>query len=176
MLGVLLLAVGYLAGRAHDPEPPQAIRVPVAPAQGPLAVLPFVNRSPGGEDPLSDSIPQALIEALEGEGLRVLPYEAALQFRNRAVPIRQVAEELGAGTVLEGSVHRSGNRLRIRVQLIQAPGGAHLWSKTFERKPGDLPAVRREIVREVLRALRPRVTALRVQSEGAPSDAGSRGR
>jgi TolB-like protein/tetratricopeptide (TPR) repeat protein len=124
-----------------------------------IAVLPFADFSPAGDQQyFSDGIAEELLNALaQFPGLRVAARTSAFSFRGDDVDLRAVGEALGVAHVLEGSVRRSGDRLRITAQLIRVSDGFHLWSQTYDRTLTDVFAVQDEIVRELSRVLQVRL-------------------
>ncbi len=121
-----------------------------------LAVLPFVNTSKDPEDDyLSDGITEELIHALAGvEGLRVVARSSAFVFKGRSEDVRVVGQRLGVGTVLEGSVRRAGNRLRVTAQLVNVADGYQLWSERYDRTLDDIFAVQDDVARATVEALK----------------------
>jgi adenylate cyclase len=121
-----------------------------------IAVLPFVNMSSEKENEyLSDGITEELINALaKVPGLRVPARTSAFVFKGKNEDVRKIGELLHVGTVLEGSVRRSGDRLRITAQLIKVDDGYHLWSEQFEREMKDVFAIQDEITHAILGKLR----------------------
>ena len=121
-----------------------------------IAVLPFANMSADPEqEHFCDGLTEELIDALaQLEGLRVVARTSAFQFRGKGHDLREVGEKLRVKTVLEGSVRRAGNRLRINAQLINAEDGYHLWSKRYDRTMDDVFAVQDEIARTVVERLK----------------------
>jgi len=128
-------------------------RIVSAPAS--IAVLPFVNMSSDKEsDYFSDGITEELINALAHvKGLRVTSRTAVFALRGKNLGIRELGEELKVGTLLEGSVRREGNALRITAQLIGVSDGYHLWSNTYDRELKGIFAVEDEIARSIAAAL-----------------------
>jgi len=124
-----------------------------------IAVLPFVNRSADPQDEyFSDGLTDELIHALtKVEGLRVVARGSAFQFKGKPYDVRQVGEQLQVGVVLEGSVRRSGNRLRITAQLVNVADGLYLRSETYEREMKDIFAVQDEIAGAIAQTLRVRM-------------------
>jgi len=120
-----------------------------------IAVLPFVNMSSDKEsDYFSDGITEELINALAHvKGLRVTSRTAVFALRGKNLGIRELGEELKVGTLLEGSVRREGNALRITAQLIGVSDGYHLWSNTYDRELKGIFAVEDEIARSIAAAL-----------------------
>jgi len=121
-----------------------------------IAVLPFKNISGESEqDFLADGITESIIGAISRvSGLFVIASNSVFTYKGKAVKIQTVSEELGVQNVLEGTVQRIGNRLRINAQLIDAIKGRHLWSEKYDREMQDLFSVQDNISKEVLTALR----------------------
>ncbi len=120
-----------------------------------IAVLPFVNLSGNDEDEyFSDGLTETLLHMLaQVPDLNVAARTSVFSFKKKDIDIRKIAESLGVETVLEGSVQRSGNTVRITAQLIEAENGFHLWSKTFDRDFDDIFSVQDEIATSVADAL-----------------------
>jgi serine/threonine protein kinase/tetratricopeptide (TPR) repeat protein len=126
-------------------------------AGGPsVAVLPFVNMSSDPENEFfSDGLAEELINALTKiEGLRVASRTSAFAFKGKQENIRRIGEELHVRTVLEGSVRKSGHRLRIAAQLVNVADGYHLWSATYNRQMEDVFEIQDEIAHAITKALR----------------------
>ena len=121
-----------------------------------VAVLPFVNMSPEPEqDFFCDGITEEIINSLTHvPGLDVIARTSAFQFKGIAVDIRDVGQRLGADLVIEGSVRKAGEQLRITAQAIETGSGHHLWSETFRRELKDVFAIQEEIARAVAGLLR----------------------
>lgn len=129
-----------------------------------VAVLPFTNLSPDEENEyFSDGISEELIHTLSQlKGLHVVSRTSAFQFKKKAQDVREIANRLGVSTVLEGSVRRASNRLRITVLLTNAADGYSIWSRRFDREAGDIFAVQDEIAASVVNVL---LTKLNVTEE-----------
>lgn len=129
----------------------------VAPASesAAIAVLPFADMSPErDQDYLCEGLAEELIDALTHvEGLRVAARASSFQFRGHH-DLREVGRKLGVGSLLEGSVRKAGDRLRITVQLIDVASGFHQWSERFDRSAADVFAVQDEIAEAVATQLR----------------------
>jgi TolB-like protein/Flp pilus assembly protein TadD len=125
-----------------------------------IAVLPFVNMSADPENEyFADGMTEELINALtKVDGLRVPARTSSFAFKGKGLTIRAIADSLDVGSVLEGSVRRAANRLRVTAQLIDAADGYHLWSETYERELKDVFAVQDEIARAIVATLRVRLT------------------
>ncbi len=123
------------------------------------AVLPFADLSPGkDQEYFSDGLTEELITSLSRiHGLRVAARTSSFQFKGRNADVREVGRKLDVGAVLEGSVRRSGNRLRVTAQLSSAKDGYQLWSDSYDRDLADVFAVQEEIARAIVSALRVRL-------------------
>jgi adenylate cyclase len=129
---------------------------PAAASVASIAVLPFTDMSPGrDQDYLCEGLAEELIDALTHiDGLRVAARSSSFQFRGAGLDVRQVGRELGVGALLEGSVRKAGDKLRVTVQLIDTRSGYHKWSERFDRELGDLFAMQDEIAEAVASKLR----------------------
>ena len=125
-----------------------------------IAVLPFVNMSGDPkQEYLSDGITESIIMAISKiHNLFVIARNSTFTYKGKAVKVQQVAQELGVQYVLEGSVQRSGDRLRITAQLIDALKGSHIWSQRYDRKLTDLYAMQDDITMEISHAMRVKLT------------------
>src|SRR5262249_5816740 len=115
----------------------QTMTVQPAQRSGPsVAGLPFVNMSSDPENEvLGDGLAKALITVLtRARGLPAAPRTSAFALKGKSEDVRKIGEQLNARTVLEGSVRKSGSRLRISAQLVTAADGYHLWSETYNRQ------------------------------------------
>ena len=121
-----------------------------------IMVLPFTNLSANAEDEyLSDGICEEITNELAHmEGLNVVARTSAFAYKGKPGDVREIGRELGAGAVLEGSVQRSGDRLRITTQLVEVANGYHLWSERFDREMKDVFDIEDEIAANVVQALR----------------------
>ncbi len=121
-----------------------------------IAVLPFADMSPGRDQAyFCEGIAEELINALTRvEGLRVASRTSSFAFKERLTDVREIGRRLGVGSVLEGSVRRAGNHLRVSVQLIDAGGGYHRWAERYDGNAADIFAVQDEIAENTVRALR----------------------
>jgi TolB-like protein/Flp pilus assembly protein TadD len=125
-----------------------------------LAVLPFDNLSgDSSQDYFSDGITESIITALSNvSNLFVIARNSTFTYKGKPVKVQQVAEELGVRFVLEGSVQRSGDRVRITAQLIDALTGHHLWAEQYERQFGDIFVLQDDITEHVTLALQVKLT------------------
>ncbi len=124
-----------------------------------VAVLPFVDMSPQGDQTyFSDGITEEILNALaQLPELRVPARTSSFSFKRSNLPMRDIARQLGVASVLEGSVRKDGDIVRITAQLIDARSDRHLWSRTFDRKLDDIFAVQSEIAHTVAEALKVRL-------------------
>jgi TolB-like protein/Tfp pilus assembly protein PilF len=137
-----------------------------------IAVLPFVNMS---EDPKQeffvDGMTEEIITALsKGPNLFVIARESTFTYKGKAVKVKQVSEELGVRYVLEGSIQRSGDRIRVNAQLIDALKGHHLWAERYDRDVKDIFAIQDEIAMKIITALQVKLTSgemIHVLAKGA---------
>ncbi|MGA7323010.1 MAG: hypothetical protein WBX25_00660 [Rhodomicrobium sp.] len=129
---------------------------PAVQARASVAVLPFVNMSPEPEqDYFCDGISEEIIDSLTHiAGLKVIARSSAFQFKGTSFDIRDVGRRLDADVVIEGSVRKAGEQLRITAQAIQAESGHHLWSKVFRHELKDVFAIQEEIAHTVAGLLR----------------------
>lgn len=127
-----------------------------------LAVLPFVNMSPDAENEyFSDGMTEELINALSKlPELRVSARTSSFAFKGKDLDIRDIGERLGVTYVVEGSVRKAGERLRITAQLVDVTGGYHLWSETYDRELRDVFAIQDEISRAIAAALKIRLMGI----------------
>src|SRR5882724_5444834 len=121
-----------------------------------IAVLPFADMSPSkDQDYFCEGIAEEIINALAKiDALQVASRSSAFAFKGKNQDIRQVGEQLNVATVMEGSVRKAGNRLRITAQLINVTDGYHLWSERYDRDLEDVFAVQDEIAANIVKALR----------------------
>lgn len=143
-----------------ETRPPADEKTGPAPAERSIAVLPFVDMSPDhDQDYFCEGMAEEILNALTRvDGLRVAARTSAFQFKGRAVDLRKVGQDLGVSTVLEGSVRKSGDQLRLTAQLINVADGYHLWSERYDRRLADVFAIQDEIATEITRALQIRLT------------------
>ena len=161
VIALLVLAIG-VAAYTHLRKAPVAPVAPPAPstadatdARPSLAVLPFVNMSAVAENEyFSDGLTETLLNMLaQVEGLKVTARTSAFAFKGTNKDIREIATTLNVNAVLEGSVQRAGQRVRITAQLIDARDGNHLWSQSYDRTLDDLFTIQDEIAAAVAKEL-----------------------
>jgi TolB-like protein/DNA-binding winged helix-turn-helix (wHTH) protein/Flp pilus assembly protein TadD len=176
-LAVFVLAIAWiLAGKLWVPKPiaqeKLASATPASPdiSESSIVVLPFVDMSEKkDQEYFSDGLSEELIELLgKTQGLRVIARTSSFYFKGRAEKIDAIAAELRVANVLEGSVRKSGDRLRVTAQLIRANTSEHLWSETFDRDLRDVFKMQDEIASAVVRALK--IHLLPMQQPSAQND------
>src|SRR4051812_6913843 len=160
-VGLALLALGLLAAapgialhflRRTTVETASAPSIP-----GPsVAVLSFADMSPGhDQEYFADGVAEEILNALSRiDGLRVPGRTSAFYFKGKSVKLADVGRELGVGTVLEGSVRKDGNHIRITAQLVNVTDETHLWSETYDREVAGIFALQDEIAKSVVEALK----------------------
>lgn len=135
--------------------PSQAENPTVGQPHQSVAILPFVNMSSDPEqDYFCDGIAEEIINALCCvRGLRVASRTSSFQFKGQASDVRDIGKKLGVGSVLEGSVRKSGGRARITAQLLNAADGYHVWSQSYDRTLDDVFEIQTDIARRLVEAL-----------------------
>jgi serine/threonine protein kinase len=127
-----------------------------SPPEKSIAVLPFVDLSQAkDQEYFCDGMSEEILEALaKVEGLRVVARTSSFSFKGKSVNAREVGEKLNVANVLEGSLRREGDRVRVTAELINARSGFHLWTETYDRKLEDVFALQDEITRSIVDALK----------------------
>jgi TolB-like protein/tetratricopeptide (TPR) repeat protein len=150
----------YLAGhRAAEPTLPTAAETAAgAPS---IAVLPFVNMSEDASNEyFSEGLSEELLNLLaKNPALRVAARTSSFSFKDQALEISEIAQRLNVAYVLEGSVRRAGDQVRVTAQLIKADDGYHLWSETYDRTLDNIFLIQDEIAGQIASALLPRIIA-----------------
>ena len=166
IIGVLVLALGYFVFDKFVLTPKrEAVKSHTAPMPNEpqstvnaksIAVLPFVNMSSDKEqDYFSDGLSEELLNQLaQIPQLRVIARTSSFSFKGKEVDVATIAKALSVANVLEGSVRKSANTLRITAQLVRASDSSHLWSQTYDRQMTDVFKVQEEIASEVVAALK----------------------
>lgn len=161
--GVLLL--GALAGTGQWLFRSSGVKTPAAPAQGTgrdrIAVLPFANISADPRDEyFADGMTDELISRLsQVRGLDVIARTSVMQYKGKGKSVADIGRELNVQTVLEGSVRKAGDKLRITVQLVNAVDQGHLWSQNYDRELKDVFAIQSDIAQRIAQALNLRLGA-----------------
>ncbi len=154
VVGGALLSVGlFMLGRYGFPEKSSS---PGASSAKSIAVLPLLNESGNPKDEyFSDGLSEELIAALSHIGeLKVIGRSSSFRFKERQEDSRTIGEKLGVTTLLEGTVRRQGNKVRIVAELINASDGISIWTQTFDRELKDIFAVQEEIATKVASSLK----------------------
>jgi serine/threonine protein kinase/tetratricopeptide (TPR) repeat protein len=155
-----LAAIGYLLvdrrGKNQVPAGPGAAATPASAYASSLAVLPFEDLSPQQDQAvLSIGITDDLITKLSSIGqLKVISRQSVMRFRGESKDIREIGKELGVDNILEGSIQREKDNLRVNVKLTRVEDSFNLWGETFDRKVESIFSVQDEISRAVVNALR----------------------
>lgn len=154
------IAGGAAAGRATPKKPANAIYDKPS-----VAVLPFTNMGGAPEqDYVSDGLTEDIITALAAwRSFPVISRNSTFAYKGKSPDVRRVAQELGARYVLEGSVRKAGNRLRITGQLIDGHNGNHLWAERYDRDFHDLFAVQDEITTRIVAAIAPEMSSAEIR-------------
>jgi serine/threonine protein kinase/Tfp pilus assembly protein PilF len=134
-----------------------------------IAVLPFVNRSANADDEyFADGLADEILNVLAKiRGLKVSARTSSFQFRSKDVPLPEIGGKLGVETVLDGTVRKAGDRVRVAVQLVSVASGDHLWSETYDRTVEDIFAVQDDIAHSVVKELRTTLLGERDDSDAS---------
>lgn len=163
-LVVVLVAIGFFVmlaiawnfdlGRGGLQRTPPAVP-PIAVEPGTVAVMPFLNFSSDPEnDYFADGITEDVIAHLSKiRSLRVISRTSVMPFRHRGQSLREIAAQLGASTVVDGSVRRVGDRVRIVAEVIEASTDRHLWAETYDREMTDIFAIQTDVALHIANAL-----------------------
>ncbi len=140
---------------------PEKVAAPVLPDRPSIAVLPFANMSDDAkQEYFSDGITEDIITDLSKiSGLFVVARNSTFVYKGRAVKVREVAKELGVRYVLEGSVRRAGDQVRINAQLIDATTGGHVWAERYDGTLADVFALQDKVTEKIVAALAVKLTA-----------------
>ncbi|PYN36150.1 MAG: adenylate/guanylate cyclase domain-containing protein [Candidatus Rokuibacteriota bacterium] len=166
---LLLGAAGWAGWRWLTPES-AGLPLPDRPS---VAVLPFANLSQdSAQEYFSDGVTEDLITGLSKvSGLFVIARNSVFTYKGRAVKIRDVGRDLGVRYVLEGGVQRSGSRVRITAQLVDATTGYHIWAERYDREVRDIFALQDEVTQQIVRAMAVKLTeAEKVRLGRAPTE------
>jgi len=148
-----------------SPSPSPSVKIP----EKSIAVMPFLDMSEKkDQEYFSDGLSEELIDLLaKGTDMRVAARTSSFYFKGKQVTIAEIATALGVANVLEGSVRKAGQTLRVTAQLIRASDGFHLWSESYDRELKDVFKVQDEIAENVVTALKAQLSATRAAA-GAP--------
>jgi len=178
VLALIYVGVGrYILGPAEKTDAQQGVQTVkteptstndiVGVSENSIAVLAFADLSPNGDQQyFSDGISEQILNDLaQISDLRVTSRSSAFRFKGTGVDIPAVAAQLGVSSILEGSVRKSGNRIRITAQLINAKNGFHLWSETYDRELEDIFSVQDDISEAIVQEL---IKQFGVRADAAP--------
>jgi TolB-like protein len=159
IIGVLVGAVGLLlVDKLYLSESSTDFDEIVATESQSIAVLPFVNMS-GDDDYFSDGLSEELLNLLAKiPGLKVAGRTSSFAFKGRNEDLREIGDALSVSTVLEGSVRRSGERLRVTAQLVNVADGYHIWSETYDRQMADIFDIQDDVAGKITDALQLHLT------------------
>ncbi|GMR14754.1 MAG: hypothetical protein BMS9Abin30_0361 [Gammaproteobacteria bacterium] len=158
---IFLLADRFLPDADTKPQPAETTKenteeiAATKSSEKSIAVLPFVDMSPEGDQAyFADGISEEILNVLvKTHNLKVAGRTSSFQFRNRSEDLKTIGEQLGVDHILEGSIRKANNRVRITAQLVAASDGFHLWSETYDRDLTDIFAIQDEIARAIASAL-----------------------
>ena len=152
--GGLVIALGFIAYQNFIAGPEPAVQRAEA-GRVTIAVLPFSDLSPeGDQEYFGDGIAEEILNVLvKADGLKVTSRSSSFSFKGQNLDIPTMAKRLGVSNILEGSVRKSGNQVRITAQLFDVASDTHLWSETFDRDISDVFQVQNEIARAIGQAL-----------------------
>jgi adenylate cyclase len=148
------------SGQPGEPETSEDERTPGSDKRSSIAVLPFMNMSGDEENEyFSDGVAEEILNLLTRlPQLRVSSRSSSFAYKGEQINVKKVSEELGVSTLLEGSVRRAGDRVRITAQLIDAATDSHLWSETYDREMKDVFAIQDDISQSIVDALKVTLT------------------
>jgi TolB-like protein len=155
IIAVLLVALGWFAWDKFGVGPQGPPPAEPGQAEASIAVLPFTDMSAtGDQEYFGDGLAEEILNLLAGvRELKVSGRTSSFSFKGKDVPIPEIGRALGVAHILEGSVRKSGDRVRITAQLVKADDGFHLWSETFDRQMADIFAIQDEIADAIANAL-----------------------
>jgi TolB-like protein len=174
IIAVMAVALIYMVADKFIGEPEIPAETEIAETEVPddksIAVLPFVNMS-DDKDYFADGLSEELLNLLAKiPGLRVIGRTSSFAFKGKNEDLRVIGDALGVSTVLEGSVRRSGDRLRITAQLINTNDGSHLWSETYDRDMADVFQIQDDVAGAITTALQMHLAPSAVPAVDRPTD------
>jgi len=166
-VAVIVLVIDRVRHAQHDEPtvPDTAVAETSADLSPSIAVLPFVNMSSDPEQEyFSDGISEEILNSLaKVKELKVAGRTSSFAFKGQNQDLRQIGDTLGVEHILEGSVRKSGAKVRITAQLIQVDDGFHLWSETYDRELTDVFAIQDEIAKAILEQLKAHLVGLEIE-------------
>lgn len=153
------------AAQQQEPEPPASRPAPVLPDKPSIAVLPFHNLSGDAEQEyFADGVAEDIISALSRlRWLFVIARASSFSYRGRSVDVKEIGRELGVRYVLEGSLRKTGSKVRLTGQLIDTATGMHLWAERFEGRLDDIFALQDEMAENVVGAIAPQLERAEIE-------------
>jgi serine/threonine-protein kinase len=162
LMAVLVVIGGYFifkgkeAGKASPPTTSKAVKISVPKWENSVAVLPFHDFSPGKDqeyfcDGMTDSIISRLSRVKK---LKIISLTSVLQYKSQTRNIRKIGQELGVNTILEGTIQKEGNKIRINAQLIDVADDSHIWQNTYNRELEAVFAIQDDISQSIVKALK----------------------
>lgn len=161
IIGILLFVIGVFAYQRFGPGQKALVTVPPAFLEKSIAVLPFENRSEDKENTFfADGVQDEILTDLARiADLKVISRTSVMQYRMGVVRnLREIRQQLGVAHVVEGSVQRAGNRVRVNAQLVDARTDAHLWAQTYDRDLSDVFAIQSEIAEAIAAQLQAKLS------------------
>lgn len=151
---VLAVLAGFFIHARLARKSPTAVIEP--PPQESIAVLPFLDLTEGmSNEEFADGMTEELIDRLSKiQPLRVPSATSSFYYKNKRIPVADIAKALGVVYILDGSVRKSSNRIRVAARLVRAENGFVLWTESYDRPPGDLLWVQEDIASEAAKALK----------------------
>ena len=173
IIAVMAIALIYMVADKFigEPETPEVTEIAEAtvPADKSIAVLPFVNMS-DDKDYFADGLSEELLNLLAKiPDLRVIGRTSSFAFKGKNEDLRVIGDALGVSTVLEGSVRRSGDRLRITAQLINTDDGSHLWSETYDREMAEIFQIQDDVAGAIIEALQLHLVSIAPDQASRPT-------
>ena len=167
---VFMVVDNYVLRDEPAPAPSEQTRPAIQPVEKSIAVLPFVNMSSDPEQEFfSDGLSEEILNLLAKiPSLKVIGRTSSFAFKGKNQDLRGIGQALGVNTVLEGSVRKSGDRVRITAQLIDVLDGAHIWSESYDRTLTDIFAVQDDVAAAIIDALQIHVGA--APTRGRPTE------
>jgi len=150
---------GWLSGKVPKPKPQEPVTGQVVFDKHRIAVLPFANMSPDPADEyFADGMTEEIISTVSGiSGLRVISRTSIMRYKKTEKAVKEIGRELEAGSILEGSFRKAGNRIRVTAQLIDVATDGHLWAQNYDRNLDDVFEVQSDVAKQVAEALRVRI-------------------
>jgi serine/threonine protein kinase/tetratricopeptide (TPR) repeat protein len=171
-IALLILAGGALLWQRARKASARRTQAPASDRRS-IAVLPFQNFSPDPENAFfADGMTEDILAQLSKiQNLKVVSRTSVMRYKGTQKPIREIAAELGVATILEGSVRRAGNRVRIVGQLVDASTDEHLWSETYDRQLEDVFAIQTDVAQRIAGSLQATLSsAEKKRIEGRPTE------